>query len=325
MAFKEYWNYLLGQVAELSPLQAPLLVNQAWADIRNAKSDWSFLVKDSVIVVPDAISAGAVTVTQDSATVNTSAAAKAALDAVGAASLLGRVFRAGGAGGPVYLISGYDTGTGDITLDRVYYEASASNIAYLVYGPYVKPASSDFKSWLVVRDPVNGFRIRVGMTRAEVDRMDPQRGATGSPLWLAAKDYDANGLPTYEFWPHPIVRRAYQVIYGRRGTDLSDTVDLPMTIPKELLQERSLYRAYEWCEANKRRFDPLHGEGGGSGPDWRYLMAASEKRYDKALARAKIEDADIFNSQWGGNYLEFQGDGPLDANYWQQHAPWVAM
>jgi len=315
MAFADHWSYLLGQVQELSSLQAPLLVNQAWSDIRSAKDDWSFLVKETVVTVPDAVSAGTVTVTQDSATVTTSAAAKTALDAVGATALVGRVFRAGGSSGPIYLIQTYDPGTGNITLDRVYFEATTSATTYQVTGPYITPAA-DFERWIVMRDPVNGFRIRLNFTRAELDRMDQQRGATGDPLILGAKDYNSTGIPRYEFWPHPVVRRAYQALYGSAGTDLSATVDIPSIIPAGLLRERSLYRAYEWAEANQGRFQGLRGT------DWRFLMREAERRFKEQLKETMLTDDSVFNAQWGENYLDSPMGGIIDGKYLQQHAPW---
>ena len=321
MAFRDYWSYIKGQVAELSPLQAQQLVNLAWGDIRDSKQNWSFLCAETVITVPDTVVAGTVTVTQDSPSVLADATAKVALDLVGSTLLQKRIFRSGVSAGPIYNISAYDPATGILTLDRDYYEATAVGSPYQVYKCYITPPSSDFKTWLSVKDPVAAYALKLHYTREELNRRDPYRGSMGLPFWVVSYAYDSAGLPRYELWPHPIGRRAYPSLYRKSGSDLSDTVDLPSIVPSDLLMERGLYRAYEWAEANKGRFDPLKGQNGG---DFRYLMDRADKRFQEGLKQLKIHDENLYLECYGSNYLLQSGQTPgiIDAAYWQSAAPW---
>lgn len=324
--YGQLWNYLLGQVPELDAPLSQSLVQQAWADIRGEKTDWSFLTKEIVISVPNAIGngiplfpppvGGTVAVVNGSPTVVPDATAKTLLDA-SPVPLAGQVFRGGGAGGPVYIISGYDpSGAGALTLDRPYYELSNPATTYLIYMMFVTVPSSDFERYVVLRDPINGYNLRMDWTRREIDLMDPQRGATGNPWYIVSKDYDGNGLPRHELWPGALTARAYQGLYQRAGLPLSDTADLPFIIRQDLVQERALVRAYEWAEANKGRHASLKDT------DWRFLMNAALARYSKILQQVKIKDDEIYNSQWAGSYLEQPGGFPIDAKLLQQVAPY---
>jgi hypothetical protein len=302
---------MLGMVPELSSLLAEQLVLQAWSDIRSEKDRWSFLTVRASLTVPDVIAAGSVTLTQDSASVTADATAKTALDAV-AADLPNRIFR-GGNGAPIYEIASYNSGTGVITLSEPYYEAAAAGAAYQVYKAYEVAPVTDFKVWKSIVDPVNSRWIKVNYTKQEIDLLDPQRGSVGDPFCLAAHVNSASGVPRYEWWPHPTARRRFLALYQRLGTDLSDSVDLPPTMPRALLQDRALWRGYEWAEANKDRFQSLQNA------NWQFLMGKVNRSYQDRLKRVKVEDDNLYNQQFG--VLQGQPALGWDADYLQSHDP----
>lgn len=298
--FSQLWNYLLGQVPELSALHAQQLVNLAWEDIRDEHGLWSFLFVIGNVTVPAAIVAGTVTVAQDSPSVTADATAKAALDLV-AADLPNRSFRISTAG-PIYGITAYSTITGIITLDRDFQEDSGSAQGYQVYKPYFQAPVADFRQWEGFLDPVLNRPIAINWTKDEIDARDPQRSAQGDPFIVVAHSHHATtGYPMFELWPHPTSRRSYEVAYVRRGTDISDSVAPPAGF-KALLIDRSMYRAYEWAEANKNRL-----KDAGKDVNWPFLMGKVNKSYRERLEKVKSADRQTYNRQWAGS--RFCGTG----------------
>src|SRR5204863_5590036 len=124
MAYEACAGEIAGTVPKLSPFLARKLVARAWRDIRDTRT-WSFLVADAALVAPNAVSAGTVAVVQGSATVQADATAQAALVVLATAAnppVELCQFRVNQ--GPIYNITAFDSGTGVITLDRIYLEAS---------------------------------------------------------------------------------------------------------------------------------------------------------------------------------------------------------
>jgi hypothetical protein len=322
MAFVDYWNELRGVVPKLSAPLAQKLVNRAWLDIRDARL-WSWQVADGGFSSPDLISTGTVTVTLGDTDVIVNAAAKAVLDAVvldPLNPLTKRQFRVASQG-PIYNISSYNSGTSTITLDRVYTEASASGASYQVYRCYYAPPSTDFICWWSIIDPNNGYPLdfRRYRTKADLDRVDPNRGSQGQAYYVANYKYDqVNHYPLFELWPQPTETQSFQYVYRRKGLDLSATNDLPPTISVELLMMRSRYRAYEWAFSNKGLYAELRGI------DWGYLMKQCEdsrsrnpNSYATALMRAKRQDEQIMVQNI--IILKRRRGFPIDAAFMQSH------
>jgi hypothetical protein len=310
MAFLEYYTELIHRFPTLSPFLAQRFINRARADIYGIRR-WSFLLSEGVLTVPATITTGTVTVTQHSATVTPNAAAITALNAAGASPLLGKRQFSLGAGSPIYNISAYDGAT--ITLDRPYREDTAAGEDYQVFTCYFDPPSSDFNSFVLVKDIANNYNIRLGFTHREINAFDPQRTTTGEPLYLASFTPNSSGTPRYELWPHPTTAKSYYCIYQRRGVDFSATTDtVPEVIGEALLIERACFYVYQW--AMQTGLTP-----NGKSVDWRFLMAQSQAEYKDALRQAAREDNDAYEemiSTFGSRtgYLS-----PIDANYAQNH------
>jgi hypothetical protein len=312
MAFLEYYTELIHRFPTLSPFLAQRFINRARADIYGVRR-WSFLLAEGVITVPTAITAGTVTLTQHSATVTPNATAIAALDAAGASPLIGKRQFSLGAGSPIYNISTYDGAT--ITLDRPYREDSASGSDYQVFSCYFDPPSTDFISFISVKDVTNNYNLRLGFTHREINRFDPQRSQTGEPLYLASFTPNSAGTPRFELWPHPATAKSYHCLYQRRGTDFSAPTDsVPDVIGEALLIERACYYIYQWAMQTGQTPN-------GKAVDWRFLMQQSQAEYKEGLRQSAREDNDTyeemlhtFNERAG--YLSM-----LDSNYAQNHAP----
>jgi hypothetical protein len=322
MAFAEYWNNIKGTVPGLSAFLAQGFVNDAWEDIRKARS-WSFLTVEGALKSPALINTGTVQVTQASSSVIANAAAKTVLDAVvldALNPLVTRQFRV--SSGPVYSISAYDDATGTITLDRPYLEASNSAAEYVVYRCYFRGPVTDFKSWRSIFDPNNGYSLKFHYTKEQLDMKDPTRGALGLAYRVAFNKVDSDGYSLWEFWPHPAQEQVFQIWYERKGADLVlPTDDIKFPVTRDLLLMRARYRAYEWAEANKGRSPELRGT------DWKYLMSSyaddhkgKPNAYQTALARARKDDENlvcrnIIFKRGRSHRLGF----PIDANFMQGH------
>jgi len=316
MAYLDHWSELLGQVPKLDMFLAQKLINRAWRDIRDSRL-WSFLVSETTIDAPDAISSGSVTVTQDSSTVIGDATADAAWAAIGNTELQKRVFRAG-LGGPIYRIASY--ASPNLSLQRNYQESTAAGTVYLIYKCYYPVPATNFIRWISVIDPINGYRLASGRTKAELDFRDPQRSATTQPYVIASYLYDTTVTPNTwlnELYPHPVVRRSYPALYSHRGLDFVDDTDtLPAIIPDEVLMHRAKFYAYEWAAANSSQHAELRDV------NWQYLRSQSMANYAKDIEKAKRNDEEIFRQNYVESYLTDRYKLlNFDGSYAQSHAP----
>jgi hypothetical protein len=233
--------------------------------------------------------------------------------AAGAPALSTRQFRVGG--GPIYNITAFDA-VNTLTLDRVYAEQSTAAGQYQIYQCYYPAPVSDFLRWMDVMDPINQYRFRrrnLYRTKEEVDRIDPGRGSQTEPIWMAAYKYDATGTPMFEMWPHPIQALGYQVVYQRRGVDLTATQQLPAAIPEAMLLERAKSYASLWAMTNQGTHPEL------AAVRWDTLMAVQNKAYMDMLAKAKTNDEEAYPQNLSKDEDSSILSGPIDAAFMQSH------
>lgn len=319
MTYATTWGFLQAQIPELGPLVAQRLTQRAWEKLRDERDAWSFLVRKTSLNVHAGISAGAATVTFNNAVVATDATAKAALDAqdtLNGSNWRGWVFRIGS--GAVYRIASYNTGTGEITLDRVYFEESAALQIYSVRQAYLT-APANFKAWVSVVDTYEDFALDLETTTQELDRMDPLRTAVDTPTTLASFVFEATQAytgPLYELYPHASDRRSYPALYRTDDYDWVGGLELPVSIPQTLIEDLAMVEAYEWCEANRTRHKEL------AGADWRFLIAGKAKAIEEAKRKARNNDANLLLTAFGSNYLKPKRLA-FGANYLQSHAPYT--
>jgi hypothetical protein len=323
VAFQDYAAELVGWIPRIDYLLCQKLINRAWKDIREARL-WSFLRGEGVLICPQIITAGAVTVTQFSNQVTLNAAATAALGNLNNPFITQRQLRVGLGGGSVYSIIAVDNAAtpGVLTLDRLYTEASAVGQPYQIYRCYYTPADqngafiSDFLMFSVILSPVDGYAIagpKLRFTKAEIDARDPTRSNQGIPYAVAAYKADANGNPIYELWPHPTSARAFPFIYRKRGVALSATVDLPTTLSPDMLIERGLDYACDWAILNAGRFPELKDV------DFRLIKAEASRKFEKMLQDAKRNDDNIMLDNYIPNLEMYLGSSPIDSRFMQSH------
>lgn len=294
-AFVDWYNEVKGSVPELNVFLAKRFVNRAWKDLRQARF-WSFNRATGTLWSPDAITTGLFSVTQNSLTAFANAAAITALTALSSPLITLRQIRF--AGGPIYNIAGFIVGTGELTLDRLYGEATNTAITYDVYRCYYGPPedgtgtpTTDFLRYISIVDAVTPLTVSVNFTSEEFDQWDPQRTSMTNPAYLGFVKGGATaaGLPIYELYPGPMVARAYFCTYMKQGVDFSaDTDTLPAAIPDDVLISRALWYAASWAMMNTGKFPALRGI------NWQAVRVEYDATYQRELNLAKKQDQETF-------------------------------
>ena len=305
------YTELIHRFPVLSPFLAKRFINRALDDIYGHRR-WSFLIAEDVLAVPAVITSGTVSVTKHSATVTPNAAAITALDAAGAAPLIGKRQFSLGAGNPIYNISSYDGAV--ITLDRPYRETTNAAATYQVFRCYFDPPVEDFVAFITVRDQQNNYNLRLHYQHKELNRLDPQRSTTGEPLYLASYKANSSGQPLFEMWPHPTEEKYYPCLYQRRGVELSlDTDEAPNLIADSMLINRALFHVYRWA------METGHMPSG-KVVDWRFLSSQADAQFLMDMRAAAREDNEAFNEMIV-EFDERRAGHPylLDANWIQNH------
>jgi hypothetical protein len=330
LPFADYWGDLVSSVPRIPPSHAQQLVNRSWADIRDFRL-WSWLVPTGYITTPLAITAGVASPTLGSSSVTVDATADAALNAVVSANPplfhaqvgIGRQFRVGnvvsGTPGPLYNITGYNHSTRTLTLDRPYAEVSASNVSYMVYKAYYQAPPSDgssapdFLRYFTITNPMGGYTIRrrkLYYTQDQLNSIDAPRGATGDAYIISAYlDDPASGNVVHEWYPHPVNLRVYTCIYQKRGTDLSDTIDVPKTFPSDLLMERAYMYGTKWALKNVAVFPELQQTNWVAAyqmhkQDFKERLIQVIKQDDEISPLVAFQQGGIFDFPLGGAFLQ---------------------
>lgn len=322
MPFQTLWSELVATVPRIDPLAAQKYVNRAWRNVRSARL-WSWLTTEGVLVAPQLISSGTVTVTQFSNTVQLDAVAGPALNNLTNPLITQRQFRVG-TGGRIYNITGYNplSSPATLTLDGFYMEQSASGQPYMVYRCYYTPADlngnviTDFQSFIGMVNTTQGYAIvgeNLRKTKKEIDARDPQRGAFDNSYVVATYKVDSNGNPIYELWPHPTVQAPYLFLARRQGLPLSNTQDLPATLSADLVVTGALNFAYDWAVVNAGRFPELKGV------DWQLAKAENLRKYQKMLDDARRKDDEIFTDSFLCTWRDYLQVPPIDAAFMRQH------
>lgn len=318
MRFEQAWNELKSSVPKIDALFAQKCVTRAWEEIQDSRL-WSFLCGETVISIPEALSAGTVTAIQGNPTIVLDVDAALQLAGLTTNQIVERTIRVGT---NLYNIVAYD-GVSALTVEYGYNGSTASGLSYMIYQPYIL-APVDFLSWRSVIDPYSPMPIfDLTTTKEELDALDPQRGCLGQPYKLVQYRYEANLAGSnppildrwrYELWPHPVAFRQYPALYQKQGLSWTTGTRQPSIIGDSLIIARAKYIAYEWAEANKGRHPELKGT------NWLNLRAAAQKEYEADLAQTCRQDEEIFIQNFPRSYISVAGQA-LGDTYWQNHAP----
>lgn len=325
MTTEQIANQVVAQIPRLSVLGALSHVQNAWRDIRDERL-WSWQQKQSEWFAPPTITAGTADVTRFSKTVTLDSIGKTALNTsqtdylATTSPIKGRQFRVGN-DGHVYTIRDYNTGTGVITLDRLYAGVTNTTSTYQVYKAYFEaPGGSNYKNIESVFDPDNSFALDLDHGVIEIDHKDPQRQNFGDSLWVVYLRQDfmnsssSSMVPVYELWPHPSNERVYPITYIDR-VDIDDgdfEFTFPSTIDSSLITARSMYYSCLWAAVNQGRYKELRGTS------WRFVAGEHKSNYFEKLPKAKKADMEIAIMTW----IQPKGSrftSPVDGAFAQRH------
>jgi hypothetical protein len=335
---------LTGQIPGLSRPFAQVFINRALGEVRRERL-WSWNSQQGVLITPAALDTqgalgnptGVVSVTQFSNLIQFDSVSQTTLNTLVLANppITKYQFRIGSAG-PIYSLVGYNPSNGQGQLDRIYGESTASGQGYTMYRAYYDPPSVDgitpnnaFLRYLSILNSIQGYSIsgrRLYLTREDLDKRDPLRGALGYPYYVA------NATPSYnllnqgatvgqfdgqmrsELWPHPTYSMQLMCTYEMKHVDLQPTDYIPHQCPASLIQYRAFQHAYRWAHQNSGRIPELKGV------DWRFAIAEMEKKYAVELVSAKRNDNEIMlQILRPGNPQLYDFQGPIDSNFFQSH------
>jgi hypothetical protein len=352
--FFQLWNNVIAEVgSDLPTPRAKQIVNQAWREVLN-KRPWSFLLRESVIIAPAAIT-GDITFTQYSRDCVPSVALKATLDALASPPpITRRSLRLNANNGvtsptaPIYDIYAYDpAGAGTITLNRAYQEDSDTAEVMIFRRWYLPPydesgnETTDFMRWLTVKDPDNDWWLDLTKAKRWIDSVDPNRTYGSSAPFVLCEgpaattqypgvSFDGNlqpGAPLYELYPYynGSAQKTYQCVYQAYGKELTDDFGsvnsvLPPYIDDELVFDKARALAYRWAEINKGKIPSLQKT------NWLLLMNEAEESFQKQYLAARRVDDEHYKQWWLPKMSIPYGKYPMPfgADYFQSHqwGPW---
>lgn len=307
--------YTFADCWRLSVLHAPTadaLLHRQWVQwAYNQFCDrrgWSNLRAETNISIADQKSV-VCGVTQGSVSVTAAAAVFASTD-------IGRAFRVGSI--PIYTIIAYNAGTGAVTLNRAYSEATNATTAATVLDAFVT-MPENFHRFISVLDPINQWRLRFWVSQDQLNQWDPARQSTGTARLIASNGYSPVvvdlGKPRYELYPYQITSKTYPVWYYTKPQILADTDVIIGPLSRrapEILLNGALSRCARWPGSSTLK-----------NPYFNLALAADlDMQFEKALTEVNVIDEELYFE--GLPMASFQwADFPWDASWMQSHEPYV--
>lgn len=227
---------------------------------------------------------------------------------VTASSFAGRQLRLG-INFPVFTVEAVVSATELIT-DLEWKATSESGVDYVIAGLYYTIAP-DIKSLLAVLDQTQGIPpLRVDVPIMEINRIDPQRSATGYPQFLANRGTNANGNIQWELWPRCPTERQLRVFYFKQPAKLVSEGDrIPAFINPTTLFYGMMADAYATKFGPD---DPAYNQN---------LAVMYEKKWQEGLDYMVLADEEKIQSRYSnmGQYLGYGG-----STFWQSHSREIA-
>jgi len=267
LATMQGWLTLLTQ-GELTLNQVTNLINMA--DREECENyQWARLKEEITVNSFAAQAAIPVTVTQGSPTVTRNSSTFPAVTAQYVLTISGQAFA------PIPVVANASA-SATITLVTPYPAASSGSATASLFPLWYSAVG--FQQVFGVRQQA----VLTQTTHEELNIDDPSRAQQASPAqqW-APGGRDVTDNAQFELWPIETAANAY-VVYGLRGhVDMAQPTDLP-AVPSDVVTASACIKA---CEA----IYALRGD-----PRWAQLQATYQKKYDIALERSKLTDAEQF-------------------------------
>ena len=221
----------------------PLQLAQAW--VRKGyrtvirKKLWSWALAESQFIIPAESTAGTITTVFNSA----------AIVGVGTNFLATDVQRQIRIGNRIFTVATRTNAT-NITIDRNWPVTAVTGSAYSIRTAYLT-TPSDFKGFLIAKDPTDGHVYNLSWSQRELDMADPRRDSTTTTVgtYLVARGWNplaTTRTPMYEVWPHMLSERDIQYLYWLIDPDITASAIVPYTISGDMLEDFALAELSMW-------------------------------------------------------------------------------
>lgn len=286
------------------PLAPPLLcrswVQNAYSRICDRLNGWSFQRAEGEFAVA-ASRSGTVNVTKGSATVTGVGLIFAATDDE-------RQFRIGS--GVPYTISSVDVALNTAVLDRVYLGETAAAATGVILDAYIT-TPEDFGSFIVVFDVARSWKLRLNITEAELNQMDPNRWSSGQSYALVSRAPAASGRIQYELWPYASNVARYPYYYYRRPEELTDAQYFggPFRHRTDILVAAALVEAASWPGTSDQRNPYFNLQ----------LAQRKSQELERMLQDIEQKDQDIYLTWLQTVGINQIGFAPMDSAFMQSH------
>lgn len=282
--FEGLWKSVLLRCPLAGPFLSQQFINYAFRDLIE-KRKWSWAIAQSQFIFPNQVTAGKVTVTNNSNAVT-------GIGTAFNATMIGYQFRISTTT-PIYTITAVASAT-SLTLDQVWGSTSLASVNYQIYIAYQIPPT-DFHAFTTVYDPNFSWSLWTTCSQAELNTYDAQRSAQGTPYVVADYDYTnllfggaaiTPALPRFEVWPQQTAPYVIPFMYEKRFPDLNDSNgELPRFIPGNVLLEGALAQAARWPGLDADHRNPYF-----SLP----LSQMHQAIYDKQVRELEINDDNVY-------------------------------
>ena len=275
-------------------------IQQSWRDLIERRR-WSFMLKRGQLVTYDEYKTGTATVTAGTQTVTITTG-------VVDSAHVGRQFRIG-TSQLIVTITDIDAALNTYTIDQSWWPTTQTAQAFSVYQAYL-PVPSDFHAFVSIVDPAFAQPVPFDGSVQQIDAMDPQRSASGSPpRSIAYFDYRA-GLPRYEMWPHQRTAYVFPMVYESRPVEPFDSGStVPSLIPTDILLERAMMYCSAWPGSTAANPNPYFNLK---------LVAFHKGEYEQRLRVLEKQDNEHMQQNvWYQN--EQSRQSPMSASWMQSH------
>lgn len=226
-------------------------------------------------------------------------------------SFTGRQLRLGNTF-PIFTIEAVVSPTELIT-DLTWEATSSSGNGYTIAKMYYTLAT-DIKSLLCVLDQAQGVPpLRIDVPIIELNRIDPQRSATGYPQIIANRGTNANNNIQWELWPRAQDERQLRVMYFKQPPKLVSEGDMiPAFMNPTVLFHGMMADAYRTKIGEN---DPLYNQNLG----WDY-----EKRFEEGVYKMMQLDDEYLQQRYSnlGNYWGYGGANMQKSMDYSQYGGW---
>jgi hypothetical protein len=242
---------MIGELLQWNPdmpvQMAQKFINNAFRRVIDSRLWYGLLLKGQVNV-PNAVTGGTVTVTNNSPVIM----------GVGTAfnpSMIKSSFRVGFST-PIYRIASFQSPT-QITLDLPWGGPTQSNVAYMIFQNIVS-FGNNIKKLLAVVNQRQGYRMKLHMPQEVLNIYDTWRTTTGWTYLVANyAPSPVDGSPLFELYPAPTFQQSFPFLASVQPPDLKGDGDYP---PPWLRTDVIMYGAIPFAllfrGKNSKYYDP---------------------------------------------------------------------